>query len=248
MPRRAHAICVSARWRPGRAARSQDRRLDARVKEIARRQIGYRVLGRPAPFVRICDQVQRILGLAKPLEYNRLGITDRTAGLLSRGSQVRVLPGAPTFAHACQRQRELRLAGQAKVQAILAHRSSEGAKAGRARRALNRALHPRLSEHRHSRDTRLVPEVRQPSNGSSVLGRAFADSPQHNVGVLSSDPPPQRQAAPRDTTRSCYPGLSRRCGHDRRRQPDSGVFSGIRSDDDLRFLCQRARRLRDQRC
>jgi hypothetical protein len=31
------------------------------------------------------------------------------AELLSRGSQVRVLPGAPTFAHACQR-RERRLA------------------------------------------------------------------------------------------------------------------------------------------
>jgi hypothetical protein len=31
-------------------------------------------------------------------------------------SEVRILPSPPTFAHACQRERELRLASQAKVE------------------------------------------------------------------------------------------------------------------------------------
>jgi hypothetical protein len=56
------------------------------------------------------------------------------AHLLRRGSQVRVLPGAPTFAHAWQHERELRLASHAKVLAR-ARRSAKregGRRAGRA--------------------------------------------------------------------------------------------------------------------
>ena len=49
----------------------------------------------------------------QPVETQRPPSQEHT--LLSRGSQVRSLPGAPTFAHACQQERELRLASHAKV-------------------------------------------------------------------------------------------------------------------------------------
>ncbi len=57
--------------------------------------IGYRVTVQSGGK---CAESSRILPIESretAPEYNRLGMTDPTSGLLSRGSQVRILPGAP---------------------------------------------------------------------------------------------------------------------------------------------------------
>ena len=100
-------------------------------------------------------------------------------GLLSRGSQVRDLPGAPTFAHASRRTRELRLASQCEGwrQVFVPAVAPPGAKVGRAPTAKflqENANSRRANSSEHRLAEPRVSDIR--SKTSEIPKNLYADS------------------------------------------------------------------------
>ena len=64
--------------------------------------IGYRLVIAIGGKLAISRQISTLCLISATPSDNRLLITDPTTGLLSRGSQVRILPGAPFLARFCE--------------------------------------------------------------------------------------------------------------------------------------------------